>query len=102
MAYTHNRLADTLLKQFSNDIEELTPLSQLFLQNDDLVDILFGEDADAAGVGWYRTMKSNLTGHSYSLFLSRLYNIYKKINLEGVKQIFPRGIPNISGDNFLF
>jgi arylsulfatase A-like enzyme len=98
-AYSHNSLAETLLEQFSDDIEDLTPRSKLFLQNDNLVDLLFSSDADTAGVGWYRTIKSQLEGNSYSLFLSRLYSVYKERRVKDIEGAFPRGLPNVSGDN---
>ena len=98
-AYSHNSLAETLLDQFSVDIEELIPREKLFLQSDILIDSLFNADADTAGVGWYRTVKSQLEGFSYSLFFSRLYNIYKERQLKEFKYAFPRGMPNVSGDN---
>ncbi len=99
MAYSHNILAENLLQQFSADIDDLTPRSKLFLQNDGLVDGLFSSDHDIATVGWYRGMKSHLEGHSYSLLLSRFSNLLNKLKIKGVELSFPRGLPYISGDN---
>ncbi len=99
MAYTHNMLAETLLQQFSADIDELTPRPAMFLQNDGLVDALFSSDHDIATVSWYRGMKSHLEGHSYSLLLSKFTHLINKLKIIGVEESFPRGLPYISGDN---
>lgn len=99
MAYSHNMLAETLLQQFSADINDLTSRQKLFLQNDGWVDALFSSDHDIGTVSWYRGMKSHLEGHSYSLFLSRLSNVINKIKIMGIEDAFPRGLPYISGDN---
>jgi arylsulfatase A-like enzyme len=72
----------------------------LFLLNDSLVDFLFSADADTAGVGWYRAIKSQLDGNSYSLLLSRIYGIYKERKVKDLENAFPRGLPSVSGDNF--
>lgn len=99
MAYSHNTLADTLLRQFRADIDDLTPHQKLLLQSDRFVDTVFTNDSDISSVAWYRTVKTEEEGSSYSLFLSRLYNSFRNGRVEEAEKSFPRGIPRIKGDN---
>ena len=71
MAYSHNILVNTQLRQFLVDIDEYTPRNLLFLEGDALVDRVFTSDEDIASVGWNRAMKQSESGYSYSLYLSK-------------------------------
>ena len=71
LAYTHNPVANRLLTQFSEKMDEYVPLSKLFLASDDFIYSLFGNDEDTATVSWIRAMKRTEEGYAYSLFLSR-------------------------------
>lgn len=100
IAYSHNPLANTLLKQFASDIDDFVPQHRLFLTTDPLVYSVFGADEDIADVAWNRAIKKQEEGYAYSLFLSELYKNYNRNRLASVAETFPRGIPNIRGDNY--
>ena len=102
-AYSHNPLANVLLKQFSGHLNDYVPMSQLMLTTDGFLETLFENDEDIASVAWTRTVKKQeegLEGHSYSLFFSNLYEKLQENRVAAFKPFFPRGIPNIKGDNF--
>jgi hypothetical protein len=89
-----------LLKQFSSQIDEYVPWSRLMLTADTFIDSTFGSDEDIAGVGWIRSAKRELEGYSYSLFFSHLYQWYMHNKVAAVAPNFPRGVPEIRGDNY--
>ncbi len=100
MAYSHNPLVNTLLKQFLPAIDDLTPQGRLFLEDDEFLHNLFGNDEDAAALAWTRFIKQGQEGHSYSLFLARLYQALKRGRFDTYLEDFPRGLPNIYDDTF--
>ena len=100
VAYSHNPLANVLLKQFSGHLDDLVPMSKLMLTTDGFLESLFGNDEDIATVAWTRAVKKEEEGYSYSLFFSDLYDRYMNGKVEAFKPFFPRGVPNIKGDNF--
>jgi arylsulfatase A-like enzyme len=100
IAYTHNPLVNTLFDQLSGDMETYVPRDRLFLSSDGLVERLYKEDEDIATVSWVRTIKRKEEGFSYSLYLSHLYEYYRERQIKNLKPLFPRGLPNISGDNY--
>jgi arylsulfatase A-like enzyme len=100
IAYSHNPLVNTFFDQFRGDLDEYIPRQRLFLLNDGLIQSLFKRDEDIATVSWARTMKKEETGSAYSLFLSELYERYRENKIAGLEPLFPRGLPNISGDNY--
>jgi arylsulfatase A-like enzyme len=100
VTYSHNPLVNTLLKQFSRDLDLYLPRERLFLANDGLIQNIFGQDEDIATTSWARTMKRNEVGYSYSLFLTHLYEKYQDLKIEKYKPLFPRGLPNIREDNY--
>ena len=100
IAYSHNPLVNTFFDQFREDLDEYIPRQRLFLLNDGLIQSLFKRDEDIATLSWARTMKKTESGTSYSLFLSGLYERYRENKIADLKPIFPRGLPNISGDNY--
>jgi arylsulfatase A-like enzyme len=94
IAYSHNGFANTFLKQFSNDLDELIPRESLYLESyDALISALFKNDDDIASVSWVRNMKVNQEGSAYSLFLSHLYESLQERKIESLKPRFPRGLP---------
>ena len=100
IAYTHNGLANTLLRQFQDHLDELIPKASLYLQSyDEIVSTLFKNDDDIASVSWVRGMKVNEEGSAYSLFLSHLYESLQDRKLERLKPLFPRGLPTIDQIN---
>ena len=98
MAYSHNTLANTLLKQFLPAIDDYTPQGRLFLGKDAVLHDL--KDHDIAPLAWTRTIKQEEEGVSYSLFLSRLYSFLNKDRFSAYEADFPRGLPNIYQDSY--
>lgn len=100
LAYTHNLLANTLLKQFRNAIDELIPREQLLLGSyGSFIQTLFGNDEDTANISWTRNIKSKETGYAYSLFLSHLYQPLQDHLVRNISLQFPRGIPTANYDD---
>jgi len=102
LAYTHNPLADTLLRQFLTDIDKHTPWPELYFEKDPLNFTLFQNDQDVASLGWRRGMKRLDEGHAYTLYLSQIYESFVNRRVADIAPAFPRGIPNYSelGLNF--
>ncbi len=100
LAYSHNPLVNTLFDQFLADLDDYIPRETLFLANDGLIQALFKRDEDIASLSWTRTIKRKEEGYAYSLYLSRLYEGYRESKIANLKPLFPRGLPNISGDNY--
>jgi len=103
IAYSHNPLANVFFKQFSEHLNNFVPLSRLMLTSAGFLENLFENDEDIASVAWTRTVKKHeegLEGHSYSLFISELYERYREGKVAAFQKLFPRGIPSIKSDNF--
>jgi hypothetical protein len=95
MAYTHNGWANTLLKQFSNELDELIAREKLMLKSlDTPIQTLFNRDEDIASVSLIRGVKIKDDGYAYSLFLSHLYESLQERQTENLKRLFPRGVPS--------
>jgi len=100
IAYTHNPIANTLLRQFMTGLDDYIPMRDFFLESNTLVDTLFSDDHDIATVSWNRALKQRDDGFSYSLFFSQIYDFFKKDKLEKLENSaseFPRGLPNYDG-----
>ncbi len=97
LAYTHNPLANTLLRQFMADINDFTSWEQLYLENDPLINSLFQKDYDVAAIGWNRALKRLDEGYAYSLYVSQFYETYKRKRVEKLLPSYPRGVPNYDG-----
>jgi len=78
IAYSHNPLVNTLLFQFTEDLDEFIPRERLFLARDGFIQTLFNADEDIATVSWARTIKRKEEGYAYSLFLTHLYEQYRE------------------------
>ena len=100
LAYTHNPIADTLLKQFAGEMDEYVPLRQLLLTGDDFLYSLVGKDEDTASVSWVRAMKRKEEGFAYSLFLAHLYERLRQRATLELLPLFPGGIPNLATDDY--
>ncbi len=97
IAYSHNGYANTFLKQFQNDLDELIPRESLLLESyDSFISTLFSNDDDIASISWVRSMKVNEDGSACSRFLSHLYESLQDRKIEKVKPFFPRGFPTVS------
>src|SRR3990170_644440 len=100
IAYSHNPLVNTLLFQFTGDLDEFIPRERFFLASDGFIQTLFNADEDIATVSWARTIKRKEEGYAYSLFLTHLYEQYREGKVANFKPLFPRGLPNTGGDNY--
>lgn len=100
LAYTHNPLADTLLRQCMRDIEEYFPWESLYMESDRLITELFRNDSDVASIGLNRILKRLDDGYSYSLYLAALSELYKKKSIEFLEPSYPLGVPNHDGLSF--
>lgn len=98
-SYSHNTLADALLKQFSGSMEGYIPQEKYFLFNDGVIQNLFDNDGDIATVAWAREIKRE-EGFSYSLFLTNLYEKYRDNLIKGAVKEYPYGLPSINLDNY--
>lgn len=118
VTYSHNLWANILLRQFKEDLENYIPKGKYFLNGGDpesgqgsllsgetVVQSLFSNDEDIALVSWVREMEREQDGYAYSLFLSPLYDGYRKRVYESrfadLKANFPRGIPKDDYANFV-
>jgi arylsulfatase A-like enzyme len=105
LAYTHNPLANTLLAQLALNIDDYIPPEEFFLLSGRSVDTLLKSDEDITYVSWVRAFERSKEGHSYSLFLSHIYeSLNRKLNqlqLEAYQSDFPRGVPDVRGSYFL-
>ncbi len=92
VAYTHNLLADEILNVFFEDIDDLIPRYEWYLQKEFVPDV-FSNDADAFTVAYNRSLKQE-DGYGYSLFLKKLVDLIDRDNKkDGLKEKFPVGIP---------
>ena len=100
MVYSHNTLANTLLKQLLTNIDDFTEREKLFIDNDDMIQRIFRNDQDISNVGWIRSIKQKVDGYSYSLFFSNIYRGLKKMKIRDIAGMFPRGLPFVNEDNY--
>ncbi len=100
LAYTHNPLANALLQQLINDLDKLTPREHLFFESDRVFTSFFNKDFDTAFVSRNQALKQKDDGFSYTLFLARLYQSYKRRRANRVGEYFPRGVPGQGGFDF--
>jgi arylsulfatase A-like enzyme len=102
LAYSHNPMANGLLGQFENNMDDFVPRGKLFLKDDTLIPSLFKNDDDIATVSWLRALKGE-DRFSYSLFLSHLlfaFEKYQDRKIEDLRSQFPIGLPSIFTDNY--
>ena len=105
IAYSHNIFVNTHLKYFLSGIDDYVPREHLLLRNSDLVNSLFDADEDIASISWIRAMEKEDAGFSYSLFFSKLNQMFQAFQARKYKDLiqdFPRGFPFVvQGDNFI-
>jgi arylsulfatase A-like enzyme len=98
VAYTHNPIADTLLRQFMTGMEEYIPMQAYFLNSNTVIDKFFQGDRDIATLGWNRSFNRLEDKGSYSLFFSKIVEKYQRITVEdelrALQTLFPRGVPH--------
>jgi arylsulfatase A-like enzyme len=104
-AYTHSSLATIFLNQFSNDIEFLKPLVDLFLSNDVLADQLFPNDLNTATFSEELILPRDGRLPT-SLFASLLNEsrelVQERRLLEKYGEFFPRGLPSADEEGRVF
>lgn len=100
MAYSHNTLVTTQLKQFADHINEYTPRNTLFIDNYRLFDRIFSSDGDIASLSWVRALKQMDDGTSYSLFTSQIMDEIIERRTRDLAVDYPRGLPNINIDDY--
>lgn len=102
LACTQNPLANDLLSKLNSggNIDNHIRSKRLFLTTDGLITDLFKSDEDIASVSWVRTVKKREEGFAYSLFFAHLYEPYQDLKIQRFKPFFPRGLPNVAGDNY--
>ena len=98
-AYTHNPLAFILLHRFQQSIHQLTPISELCLENASLIDRFFRRDYPIA-FEVENLLFRNSTYPSGSLFLSPLDDLrrlYMRHSLDSAyRERYPRGISRVT------
>lgn len=101
-AYTHNPLAELLLRPALAGIDDYTARYRLMLDGDSLVHELFAGDSRASDVAWMQTMKSGFDPVNYSLFFSRIYEEISGRKLARFSGDYPLGVPRTdTGEHFL-
>jgi arylsulfatase A-like enzyme len=100
ISYTHNPVAQSILSEFTSDIDKFKNRQELFLDHDLISSLLFNKDEDLASVAWSQGIIRNGNSGTYSLFLTHLYEWYRQGIIQKFSDVYPRGIPNIRDDNF--
>ena len=100
IAYTHNRLADEVLRAMFENIDELTPISRHLLHNDFWIEQYLSRDEDAATVSFLRALKEQGDNLNYSLFFSKIYQNVVQREFQTYEKAFPLGLPRYNIDNF--
>jgi hypothetical protein len=106
IAYSHNPVANYVLGYMSNPIDYYKPRSDLFIDNNLKLSEIFSDDFDIASLSVQRVLKlqrrfsKNDSGFSNSLFLSKVYNEYKKLIASRYQDDFPWGLPNVYEDDY--
>ena len=100
--YTHNAVADTILRAFIDDADIYLPRQKLFLTSD-WIDNLFGSDYDIASLSVEVIFKHLLNNNS--LFLRDLYTAlferHRQRIVEAYAAEFPEKPPEVSGHHYL-
>jgi arylsulfatase A-like enzyme len=101
-AYTHNPLADLLLRQFRASIDEYFPEHQFFLENNWLESLLIN-DIDTAVLS-ARQIITDTDRVSNALFLTRPYGsmVEKRRQrlLDAYQDNFPNGLPSVGSSRY--
>lgn len=104
VGYSHNYFADDLLRQFMPSIDGYLPRQDLFLV-DDWVGRMFIDDYDTAFIAALKAYQDITVKIKNTLYVSRLYKKYfdqaKLLIDEKFGNEFPRGIPSISGQDYI-
>lgn len=99
LAYSHNPLVNTFFSQFTDSLELHKRRQDLYLGNN-FGPQSFPNDYDIASLSWTQVIKQQDDRVTNSLFLSDFYEGYKRNSIKSQAGSFPRGVPNIEGDNY--
>jgi arylsulfatase A-like enzyme len=99
IAYSHNPAVVALLDQFSSALDENIPLEKFLLNSDEPIKKLFPKDVETALTAWTRAAKKG-NGHTYSLFLSSIFEKVQKERFAPLADQFPRGMPSVYDNNY--
>jgi arylsulfatase A-like enzyme len=99
-AYTHNVLANTLLRQFMPALDTYLSREKLFITGKQLLASSLVKDEDISSLSLIRAVKQRETGFSYSLFFPSLYEKYNQSKIAAYAKNFPFGLPNINVNDY--
>lgn len=100
LLYTHNPVAEQVLKYFTRHIDHYQPRQSLYINSDYWLNDVFGKDFDIAGLSWVRLVSYQDEGYANSLFVGHLYEKYQEQLVDSYRQQFPLGPPVIQQDNY--
>ncbi len=100
ITYTHNSVADALLRRIIGVTDTYKPRQELYLNDDFWLAKVFAQDYDIASVSWVRVAKMLDDGYANSLFLSRLYEFFQSREINDLLEEYPLGLPAVEGDNY--
>jgi len=100
-AYTHNPLAEKVIQDLAEVLDQLKPHEDLF-SSMDIAAKLFPDDYDTASVAWIRSMELLEDGYANSIFSSRIWSYFYNKFLKQNEDKFPLGVPNFGDVHFFF
>lgn len=103
IAHTQNPVADVLLTQFKQDIDDLIPVGEYFFEKEPFFQKFFPNDKKIASLS--RSLSLDvIDGKANTLFLPVIFDEIRKRRDERVNQeyggMFPLGTPALSRNNF--
>ncbi|MEK6221838.1 MAG: sulfatase-like hydrolase/transferase, partial [Chloroflexota bacterium] len=100
VGYTHNALAQNILKSFLHSFEDYKARQDLFLEPDFLASEVFANDFDIASISNLLNFSKQDRGFANSLFLSELRERFLKAKFNKYAELYPRGLPYILQDRY--
>lgn len=104
IAYTHNPMADVLLRQFQASLKTYKPREDLYLTRSPLLARLASKDFNVALQANQRILDTE-QGLTNSLLISQLLAALQDVDSPRVaayKAKFPKGLPGLQGDDIFF
>lgn len=102
IVYTHNQIADAVLRRMLPVIDDHKPRQDLYVNSDFWLSKIFGWDYDTASTAWVRLAKKFDDGYANSLFLSNLYSLINIQDQNKILEEYPMGLPSVEGDNYFY